>query len=126
MRRCRRTWRPYSMPWRGAASRARPGAPLGKAVAGAAQRPGQPDERQADERRGVAALDVLEQRDAERLGLEAPGAIERLLARHVALDLLGTEGAEHYRGGIDVRGVHARAGAGQRAGGMEQRGPAAE
>src|SRR5689334_7040400 len=125
MRRCRRTWPRYSMPWPAAARRARRGA-LGKAIAGAAQRPGQPDERQADERGRVAALDGLEQRDAECLGLEPAGAVERLLARHIALNLLGTEGAEHYRGGVDVRGMHARAAAGQRAGGMEQRGLAAQ
>ena len=53
----------------------------------AAQRAAEPDQRQAGEAGRVGRFDAFEKRDAERLGLEAAGAIERGVGRHVALDL---------------------------------------
>ena len=46
-----------------------------------AQQVDQRDQRQADQRRRVVALDPLEQRDAERFRPHAAGAVVRLLAR---------------------------------------------
>ena len=46
------------------------------------------------------------ERDPQRFGLEAAGAVEGLLARHVALDLRRGERAEQDRRRIEVREVH--------------------
>jgi hypothetical protein len=56
------------------------------------------DERQADQRRRVVAFDALEERNAERLGANAAGAVIRALASQVHVDLGGgeePEGASH-------------------------------
>ena len=82
-RRCRRIW-PRSIDAAG-----RPETPrwLGHRVARAAQGAGQPDQRQSDNGGGVLRFHALEQRDAQRLGLESAGAVEGLLAFDVAVDL---------------------------------------
>ena len=54
----------------------------------AAQRAARARQRQAGRRGRIAGLDPLEQRDAERFGLEAAGAVERLVALDVARDLV--------------------------------------
>src|SRR5487761_421008 len=87
--------------------------------AGAAQGAGHPDERQADERRGVTTLDALEERDAEPLGAKAAGAVERALAFHVALDLLAREAAEKHRRGVDMQHADAGLRSNDRASGMK-------
>jgi hypothetical protein len=73
-------WAPAAGPARGfmgaAAGRCRPGA----AAAGA-------DQRQADQRRGVVAVDGVQQRDAQGLALGAAGAVIGLLQPQVAFDL---------------------------------------
>ena len=56
-----------------AAARHRAGVSTGNPAG--AQHAGQPDQRQADQRGGIVAVDALEQRDAERLGADAAGAI---------------------------------------------------
>ncbi len=67
---------------------------LGQRVAHAAQRTGEPDEGQADQRRRVAALYALKQRYAQRLCLETSGTIERFLPLDIPIDLLGREGSK--------------------------------
>src|SRR5579883_362070 len=69
---------------------------LRKVQARLAQQPGQRDQRQADQRGRVFALDFLEQCDAQRFGLETAGAIERLLAFQIALDFAVIEWAETH------------------------------
>src|SRR5215469_9267049 len=98
----------------------------GEGKAGVTQRRGEPDEWQPDERGRVAALDAFEQRDTERFQTEATGAVEWPLARHIALDLLGTQLAKHDRGGVDVREVQSTTAPPQRAGRIKERRPAAE
>src|SRR5262249_6887706 len=69
---------------------------LRKCVPDAAQRAREPDERQTDQGCRIATLDTLEQRNPQRLCLEASGAIERCLALDVAVDLLGGEGPKTH------------------------------
>ncbi len=64
---------------------------------GAAQGGGQPDEWQADEGGRIAALDAVEERDAQALRPKASRAVERALPLHVALDLLAAQAAEETR-----------------------------
>ena len=52
-----------------------------------AQQPRQRDQRQADQRGRIVAFDALEQRDAERFRLDGAGAVVRLLAVEVGVDL---------------------------------------
>src|SRR5579885_1110062 len=61
-----------------------------------AQQPSQPDQRQTDQRGRVFALDLLEQRDAQRFGLETAGAIEGALVFEIAFDFTGVERAEAH------------------------------
>ena len=87
-----------------------------------AQHSGQRDQRKPDQGGGIDALDAFEQGDAEALGLEAAGAVERLLGGHVACDLVRIEHAEdHAREvgcGLQARLVAARVD--QAYGGVEQ------
>ena len=53
---------------------------LGQRESVSPQRARQPDQRQADQRRRVLRIDTFEQRDAQRFGLEAAGAVVRLVA----------------------------------------------
>ena len=68
---------------------------------------GQPDQRQADERGRVVRVHLVEQRNAERFDLEAAGAVVRLVARHVATDLLVAEATEVHRRDVEVPFVRA-------------------
>src|SRR5690242_10684093 len=52
------------------------------------------DERQPDERRGVASAQAREERDAQALALGAARAVERGFPGEIALDLRGIEAAE--------------------------------
>ena len=61
--------------------------PSGHVEAFGAQDRGERDQRQAHERRGILAAQAREQADAQSLALGAAGAIERVLALEVALDL---------------------------------------
>ena len=61
---------------------------------GRAQHAGQPDERQADQRGRIVAVDALEQRDAERFGADAAGAIVGSLAPQIGVDLGGGQEPE--------------------------------
>lgn len=63
-------------------------------VAGAPQHAGEPDQGQAGKGGRVAALDRLEERDAQGLHLESPGAVERTLAGDIALNFHGVERTE--------------------------------
>jgi signal peptide peptidase SppA len=53
---------------------------------GRLQHPGEPDQRQADQAGGIVALQPLEQRDAQALGLETARALVRSLAPQISLD----------------------------------------
>src|ERR1700731_5307938 len=98
----------------------------GEVVTGAAQGPREPDERQPDECRRILALDTFKQRNTQALRLEATGAVVRLLARHVAFDLPGGQGAKHDRGGVDVGKAHPGVDSQHGAGGVEACGPATQ
>src|SRR5689334_752071 len=58
------------------------------------QHVGQPNERQADERRRIVAFDGSEECDPERLDLHRTGAVERSLAREIGVDLRSSQRAE--------------------------------
>jgi 4-amino-4-deoxy-L-arabinose transferase-like glycosyltransferase len=73
---------------------------LRQGEAGLAQRLGQVDQRQADERGRVAGVDGFEQADAQAFALEAAGAIVGLLGVEVALDLGRVQAPEHDFGAI--------------------------
>ena len=61
------------------------------------------DERQAHERRGIVAAQAREERDAQPFALGAARAIERRLAREVALDLgVASKRAERHVGRDDA------------------------
>src|SRR5690606_10186993 len=72
----------------------------GQGETGVAQQPRRLDQWQPDERGRVAGLDCLEQGDAEALGLEAAGAVERLFMVDIAADLAELQRAKPYHRGI--------------------------
>src|SRR5262245_29882628 len=77
--------------------------------AAAAQGAGDPDEREPRERRRIGRLDAVEQRNAQCFGLESSGAIERLIALDVALDLDVRQRAKAHERAIEVSVVALRA-----------------
>src|SRR4029077_5287967 len=98
----------------------------GERKARLAQRPGEPNQWQADEGGGIAALDAFEQRDAERFRPKASGAVVGPLARDVTLDFPGAQRADQHAGRVDVREVNLAATAEHRTGRVEERRAAAE
>ena len=91
-----------------------PGAPRGgpglakRVHALVAEHPGERDEGQALEGGGIVSPDELDEGDSESLALEAPRAVEGVLALHVGLDLGGPEGPELH-GGVHHFRLHAAA-----------------
>lgn len=63
---------------------------------------GDPDQRQSDQRRGVAAVDSIEQRYAEAFASKAAGAIERPVALHIDHDIFCDEMPESHRRAVDM------------------------
>ena len=73
-----------------------------------AQCAGEPDERQSDERGGVARFHRFEQGGAESLAAESAGTIERAVELDVTRDLVRGQRAESHRGAVDVLVAGAR------------------
>ncbi len=67
-----------------------------------AQQSAQRDQRQPDERGGIAAFDSLEERDAQPFRLDGTGAVERRLAVEIGADFRRIQRAERA-GDIDQR-----------------------
>jgi len=78
-----------------------------------------PDQGQADEGGGVAALHALEQRNPESFALEAAGAVVRGFARDIIFDLEATEPAEYAARFVAVTLPESRLDADNGYGGME-------
>ena len=83
------------------------------------QRVGDPDHRQADDRRRVEALHALEQRNAEPLALETARAVVGRFGRDVLFDVATRESAEHATRRIEMLLPKTRLQADERNGGVE-------
>jgi len=66
------------------------------------QRARNPDQRQSDQRRRIAAIDAIEQRDAEPLAAKTAGTIEWTVELHIARNFGVVQRAESHNRPVDV------------------------